>query len=424
MLKISSYASQEQTRPQKQALSRPFESRRKLLYEGGPYVSPIGFGAYRIGLTQSLGYPECMEALEQALLKGANLIDTSSNYGFGQSELLIGKVLRKLMEGPEKPLKREQLVLVSKVGYIQGPNIELVESYEHADKGFEEVVKFTQELYYCIHPSFIFDQIERSCARLGVETLDVYLLHNPEYLLKFFEIKGLSKEEARETFLKRISQSFEALEALVAQGKIKAYGVSSNNFSIPSDEYCYVSCVDLLACAQAINPKHHFKVIQTPLNWVETASCFLELEDTKESLLTYAQKNGLGVLINRPFNAMLNDSLIRLTRPQAHYLTNQDETLRQGLENWSNLSRDLEVLAKDVLNEVPGYEDATLSEMVLSTLCWLPGVTSVLCGMRRVSYVEDAQRTLLKPALLKAKNYLYDIFDKMEFHPAHEDSEA
>ena len=43
------------------------------------------------------GIPQHQKALEKALLSGINLIDTSSNYSDGGSEILVGKVLNKLI---------------------------------------------------------------------------------------------------------------------------------------------------------------------------------------------------------------------------------------------------------------------------------------------------------------------------------------
>ena len=95
---------------------------------------------------------------------------------------------------------------------------------------------------------------------------------------------------------------------------------------------------------------------------------------------------------------------------------NLDENALKGFENWKALSMDLEYLAHKQLEDIPGYEDAPLSQLVLATLIWLPGVSSVLCGMRQERYVNDAASALSRPALLSAKNVLYNIYENLEFH--------
>lgn len=71
-------------------------------------ISRIGFGTYRVGSSK-----DQEAAIREALLNGLTLIDTSANYGDGDSERTIGTVVRALVD--EGKLKREDLVLVSKV---------------------------------------------------------------------------------------------------------------------------------------------------------------------------------------------------------------------------------------------------------------------------------------------------------------------
>lgn len=412
---IPGFATSETTKPSSNVVNRVFESRRRELFPGGPQVTPIGFGSYRIGYGKVHNYPECENALYYALEQGLNIIDTSTNYGFGQSELLIGKILKKLIE--ENKLKRENVVITSKVGYMQGPNIEVAKVREKSGQPFPEISKFGEETWHCIHPEFIFDQVERSRSRLGLETLDVYLLHNPEYMLKRFELDKLDVKEAREIFYARLKESFLALEQLVQEKKIHCYGVSSNNLGAPEEEYAQVSIVKLTEIANSISPNHNFKIVQMPFNWLEVSPLFYEVAPG-HSTISYAQTNGVGVMLNRPLNSMFNDGLVRLTRPQyaADEIKNFDEGMKQGYENWLQLSFDLEKIAHAQLELLPGYQDAPLSQLVLSTLVWLQGVSCVLCGIRKVNYVKDAQQALERPALPHAKVYLRNIYENLEFH--------
>ncbi|EMF43734.1 oxidoreductase, aldo/keto reductase domain protein [Leptospira interrogans serovar Canicola str. LT1962] len=57
----------------------------------GRILSKIAFGSYRVGLEST----EHEKSIELSLSMGFNVIDTSSNYGDGESESLIGKVLQK-----------------------------------------------------------------------------------------------------------------------------------------------------------------------------------------------------------------------------------------------------------------------------------------------------------------------------------------
>ena len=96
----------------------------------------IGFGAYRISVKSQ----EHREALIYALENGCGLIDTSANYTDGDSELLIGEVLQSRSDF--KPL------IVSKAGYIQGQNLEVIKSLPLKD----EIVEIDEHLKHSIHP--------------------------------------------------------------------------------------------------------------------------------------------------------------------------------------------------------------------------------------------------------------------------------
>ncbi|MEK7357217.1 MAG: aldo/keto reductase, partial [Bdellovibrionota bacterium] len=77
-------------------------------------VSRVGFGCYRVHEFE----PDHREALKSALLSGVNLIDTSTNYTDGSAERLVGDITRELFDAEQ--LEREEIVIVTKVGYVQG----------------------------------------------------------------------------------------------------------------------------------------------------------------------------------------------------------------------------------------------------------------------------------------------------------------
>src|SRR5262249_15383052 len=141
-------------------------------------VSKAGFGGYRIHEMR----PEHRDALELALSSGCNLIDTSANYTDGNSERLIGATLGRMIS--EGKIRREEVVVVSKGGYVQGSNLSLAHSRVRAGNPFPEMVEYHADCWHCISPEFLEDQITRSLERLKLDQLDAYLLHNPEYFLK------------------------------------------------------------------------------------------------------------------------------------------------------------------------------------------------------------------------------------------------
>ncbi len=276
------------------------------LGSSGLTVSQAGFGCYRID-------PRVEEhrlALKQALSSGVNLIDTSSNYADGGSEALVGMVLEELFS--ENALQREQVVVVSKGGYLQGSNY--VESQERKNQGrpWPELVEYAPSLEHCIHPDFLQAQLTASLDRLNLTALDVYLLHNPEYYLGWAARQGMGLLEAREEYYRRLEAAFRHLEGEAAAGRISFYGVSSNTFPAPQDYEEFTSLDLLWRIAEEISPNHHFRVIELPLNLLETGAATEANQPGAKTLLAYAQERGLGVLINRPLNALGPDGLLRL----------------------------------------------------------------------------------------------------------------
>ena len=271
-------------------------------------LSKIGFGGYRIDNR----VPEHSEALYKALTNGITVIDTSSNYSDGRSEILIGNVLEDLKE--QNNLNRENLTLVTKVGYIQGYNLKYVSKRKLSGQPFPDVIEFEDGLWHCISPEFIKDQVSRQLMRLNQINdgyIDVYLLHNPEYFLYNAQKNGLDKENSRIEFYKRIKSAFKYLEELVSAGKIKAYGISSNCFTKTEDEFEAVSLEKILEIAFSLSSSSHFQFIEFPLNLLESDAILQKnLRQNTSSLMEVARDNNLSVLINRPLNA-IDKSLIR-----------------------------------------------------------------------------------------------------------------
>ena len=288
----------------------------KPLGQTGLWCHPMGFGCYRIEEDN----PAHEAALRDYLARGGNLIDTSANYTDGGAERTVGRVLRDV--------DRATIIVVTKGGYIQGDNLRLAQQ-----RHFPEVVKYAPGLWHCIHPEFLATQIERSRERMGLATLDVFLLHNPEYFLNACEKRGVTVAD-REEFYRRIREAFAFLETQVASGTIRFYGISSNNFPLPAQHPTQVSLARCWAQAETVTPDHHFRVVQFPLNLFETGAV-TEINNEGRSLLAFCAAKGIGALANRPLNAFngrqmvrLADFDFRLDRPALEWLAQALSSLR------------------------------------------------------------------------------------------------
>ena len=271
----------------------------------GLLVSPAGFGSYRVSPESDIH----RQALTAALQSGLNLVDSSANYGDGGAEQLIGTVLRELIGRGE--VRRDEIILVSKAGYLQGQNLALSQERKAAGQPFPELVDYMPGLEHCIHPEFLADQLGRSLDRLGVATLDIYLLHNPEYYLSWAAKMGHDLVDARTEYYRRLAAAFDHLEGEVAAGRIRAYGLSANSLPHPADAADFTSLQRILDVVSA-DGLAHFHCLQLPANLLETGAFTEANQPNGQTVLQLAAAHGMGTLINRPLNAIAGDSLYRL----------------------------------------------------------------------------------------------------------------
>jgi aryl-alcohol dehydrogenase-like predicted oxidoreductase len=273
-------------------------------------ASRVGFGTYRVGWEN----PDHAQSLALALASGVNLIDSSANYMDGASEETIGATLGKMAE--RGSLRRDEVVVVTKAGYMQGQNLERARERAHSGRPLPEVVEYMDGCWHCVHPEFLADQIARSLSRLRLEKIDCLLLHNPEYFLTAAAKRGVD-DSVRDVYYGRIERAFAYLETQVAAGTIGCYGVSSNTFVEPRDgaEHMSLSRCWEIACRVGGGGagSHHFRVAQMPGNLLERGFATEKNQPNGQTPLEFAAEKNLGVLINRPLNAFLGaDGLVRL----------------------------------------------------------------------------------------------------------------
>lgn len=312
------------------------------------FVSEVGFGSYRVDIRSA----ENKQAMKNAIIAGINLIDTSSTYTNGNSELLVAEVLNELIS--KKKLSREAVVIVTKGGYLQGQNFDLSQKRKKEKKPFPDLVEYQEGLEHCIHPEFLEDQITRSLGRLGIEAIDVYMLHNSEYYLKWAQENDIDLLEAREEYYRRIKKAFEFLEKEVEKGRIKSYGISSNTFPLDSSHFDFTSLETIIKIAKEISKDNHFRVIEFPMNLAETGAC-TNLNQANSTLLQLAKSENIGVLINRPLNAIYENKLINLAEPSVkkppseQFINSELVTIR----NFEKLLlKKLNSLEKEVLSQI------------------------------------------------------------------------
>ncbi|MDI9550039.1 MAG: aldo/keto reductase [Chloroflexota bacterium] len=145
---------------------------------GGPFwrgETPVGWG--------DVNDEESRRSLERALDLGVTFFDTADVYGCGHSERIVGEVLAGL---------RNDVVIATKFGNV-------------FDEQTKRITGFSAE------PAFIRNACEASLRRLNTDYIDLYQFHKGDYDLD------------------RADEVVETLERLVEEGKIRAYGWSTDD---------------------------------------------------------------------------------------------------------------------------------------------------------------------------------------------------
>ena len=359
----------------------------------GLKVSEYGFGTYRISDNK---YHK--KALTYALSKGVNLIDTSSNYSDGHSEILIGKVLSELFSN--NFISRSNLTIVTKGGYIQGRTFELVEGKEKMGNGYPEIVQCSPDMEHCIHPDFLKDMITISTQRMKLDYLDVYLLHNLEYFLIYNE--ALKEKDLANEYYRRIKNAFIHLEKEVQAGRIKYYGISSNSFGYLSTEKSFTSLERLIDIAEEVSPDHHFAVIQMPLNIIEKGGAITKNQrNNTKSVLELAKEHDIGILINRPLNAIVGNDIKRLA--EFEIKENVDK------EYIDSLVEQFSTMESEIADLIPIQADSETASQLAQCLTCSDVLKKNYGQIRDVIHFNEIRRTFLLPRVNYAIKAIHEL---------------
>jgi aryl-alcohol dehydrogenase-like predicted oxidoreductase len=283
----------------------------------GIEVSEISYGAWGIGGVQWTGGSddEAHRALHRALDLGVNFIDTALAYGAGHSEQLVGAVARE---------RRERIYIATK---IPPKN----RQWPAAAVPLRDV--FTAD--------YIIDCTEQSLRHLGVETIDLQQLH------------VWHDEWAAE------SEWIEALERLRAQGKVRFFGISINDYQ----------------------PENALRVLRGGM--IDTVQVIYNIfeQAPERELFPLCQELNIGVIARVPFD---EGGLTGAVGPETEF---PEDDFRAFFFRGD---RKLKVHQRvERLKALLGAEAESLPELALRFTLQPPAVSTVIPGMRSVRHVES-----------------------------------
>jgi aryl-alcohol dehydrogenase-like predicted oxidoreductase len=227
----------------------------------GLELSSIGIGTY-LGADDEATDALYRESIALALERDINVIDTAINYRSQRSERAIGAVLRTAIE-EDRWIARDEILIASKAGFLpfDGKRPQNARSDFEARYVRPGIFRWEDVVAgcHCMTPRYLAAEIEKSRENLGLSTIDVYYLHNPEMQLD---------EVPRGEFLRRVRHAFEALEAKVVEKKIRWYGTATwSGYRVPPEDPGHLSLEALLTLANEVaGSSHHFRFVQLPYN--------------------------------------------------------------------------------------------------------------------------------------------------------------
>ena len=315
----------------------------------GWQVSEIGFGAWAIGAEWgSVSEQDAIAALHASLDNGVNFIDTADVYGDGRSERLISKVIKE---------RSERIYVASKAGRRLNP---------HVPEGFtkENLTKF----------------IERSLQNLDIEALDLVQLHCPPSQIYY------------------MPEVFGYLDDLVAEGKLRFYGVSVEKVeeALKALEFPNIQSVQII-----------FNIFRQ-----RPAELFFEL----------AKKHQTGILARVPLaSGLLTGKMNRdsIFSSDDHRNFNRHGEAFDVGETFSGVDYDTGLEAVDKIRSlVP--EGATMAQFALRWILMFEAVSLAIPGAKNVQQAQDNALAADMPAfsgeVMAATRQIYDEYIRDQVH--------
>ena len=167
-------------------------------------VTRLGLGGAPLGgLFTAVGARNAVDTVRRGYDLGIRFFDTSPLYGRGKSERFFGAGLRDF--------DRESFVLSSKVGRVLNPN----DSAADEDDRYVDLPPY--EVVFDFSRDGVLRSIEESLERLGLDRLDIALIHDPD-----------------DHWEQAITEAYPTLAELRSQGVVGGIGAGMNQWEMPA----------------------------------------------------------------------------------------------------------------------------------------------------------------------------------------------
>ena len=299
----------------------------KELGKTGIKISTITFGAWAIGGWMWGGADEddAIKAMERSFDLGMTTIDTAPAYGFGKSEILVGRVIRG---------RRDKFQVFTKYGLRW--DTDKGEFYFVTEDNEGNKIKMHK---YASKES-VMTECENSLRRLGTDYIDLYQIHWPDNSTP-------------------IEDTMEGISRLIEQGKIVAAGVCNYNVEQMEEAGKYINII----------------TNQVPYSMVK--------RDIEKEVIPYCLENGKGILPYSPLQRGVLTGKID-NNYKFNPGDNRPDTPYYKSPNLNRINKFL----NDIRTIADAY-NATLGQLVIHWTTQQPAMLSVLVGARNIKQVEE-----------------------------------
>ena len=278
----------------------------------GLEVSTISFGTWQLSprFWGDQSKQDVLAAMGAALDAGINFFDTADAYGDGYAETVLGEFLA------DKP--RESVVICTKVFHHFNPDA---------------------SRYPDLTPAHVRQRCELQLKRMGLETIDLYLLHLFDPLTPLADVA-------------------ETMDDLKQQGKIRAYGVSNHS-------------------VEQVRAQRHFGAY-------DAIQPFYSLLDPKieSDLIPFCQAENVGVMVYSPLHKGLLTGKYTGTETFTDFRKFQPDFQGERFRKIAEAVQSLLPLAQKY--------DLTIYQLVLTATLMHPGIDVAVVGVKNRKQIEEA----------------------------------
>ncbi len=278
----------------------------------GLEVSPICFGTWQLSprFWGEQSKKDVLAAMEAAFEGGINFYDTADAYGDGYAETVLGEFIAG------KP--RDTLVICTKV-------------FNHFNPDASR--------YPDLSPEHIQQRCELQLKRMGIETIDLYLLHMFDPMTPLSDVA-------------------EAMDLLKKQGKIRSYGVSNHT-------------AEQLAAERRFGA---YDAVQPCYSLVNTG--------IEADLLPYCQADNIGVMVYSPMHKGLLTGKYKGTETFTDFRKHLPDFQGERFKMLAEAVKGLKPLAKKY--------GLTIYQLVLTATLMHPGIHVAVVGIKNPPQIKEA----------------------------------